>query len=100
LRAQIDPVGRQELAVGLADRLQCVLAPLALGRPLELLERLPEAPGDDRGEQVLLRPEQTEDVGLGDAGAASDVLGRGTVEPVLGEHREGGVEDLLAPFLL
>ena len=33
-------------------------------------------------------------------GAAGDLVGRGAVEPVLGELGERGVEDLLAPLLL
>ncbi len=71
-----------------------------LGRPLEHLERLAEAAGDDGPEELLLRAEETEHVGLGDARAAGDVLGRRSVEPALGELVERRVEDLLAAFVL
>ena len=88
------------LAVGCADRVQRLLAALSLRRPLEHLERLAEAAGDDGHEELLLRPEEPEHVGLRDAGAAGDVLGRGSVEAALGELRVRRVEDLLAARVL
>ena len=73
---------------------------MPFGRPLEHLERLAEAAGDDGLEELLLRPEEPEDVGLRDAGPAGDVLGRGPGKPALGELDERRVEDLLAALLL
>src|SRR5581483_1229441 len=100
LRPQVDAVAVQKLPVGLADRLQGLLAPLALGRPLEDLERLPEAADLDRLEELPLRAEQAEHVGLRDAGSAGDVVRRCAVEALVGELDEGGVEDLLPPLVL
>ena len=71
-------------------------AALALRRPLEELERLAEAAGDDRREELLLRAEEPEHVRLRDPGPPGDVLGRGAVEPARGELLERRVEDLLA----
>jgi hypothetical protein len=83
--------------VRLPDCLERLLATLALGRPLEQLERLAEAAGYGRLEELLLRPEQAEEVGLGDAGPPGDVLGRGALEAVVGELDEGCVENLVPP---
>ena len=80
--------------------MQRLLAPLALGRALEDLERLAEAARDDGDEELLLRPEEPEDVRLRDARPAGDLVGRGAVEPALGEHLQRRVEDLLAPLVL
>ena len=75
--------------------MQSLLAPLALGRPLEHLERLAEAPADGGDEELLLRAEEPEEVGLGDAGAAGDVLRRRALEAALGELDHRGVEDVV-----
>ena len=44
------------------------------------LERLAEAARDDGDEELLLRPEEPEDVRLRDAGPPGDLLGRGAVQ--------------------
>ena len=75
-----------------------LLAALALGRPLERLERLAEAPRDRRLEQLLLRAEEAEDVRLRNACIPSDFLGRRGGEPALGELGHGRVEDLVTPL--
>ena len=75
-----------------------LLAALALGRPLERLERLAEAAGDGRLEELLLRAEEAEHVRLRDAGASRDLLGRRAVQAALGELVEGGVEDVRPAF--
>ena len=49
------------------------------------LERLVHAAGAAREEELLLRPEEAEDVRLRDAGAPRDVLGGRAVQPALGE---------------
>src|SRR3989442_8616420 len=64
LAAQVRAIADEQLAVGGSDRLQGLFAALALGGPLEDLERLPEASGVDRDEEVLLRAEEPEDVRL------------------------------------
>src|SRR5262249_242788 len=97
LRPQMDTVAAQELLVRLSDPL---LAALPLRGTLEDLERLPEAAGLDGLEELPLRPEQAEDVGLGDAGPLRDVLGRGAVNALVGKLDQRSVEDLLAPLLL
>src|SRR5947207_263248 len=83
LHLELEPLalGQQPLDVGIPHRIERLLAALALRRPLEHLERLAEAAGDDRLEELLLRPEEPEDVRLGDARAACDALG-----PEGGEH--------------
>jgi hypothetical protein len=73
-----------------------LLAPLALGRPLEHLERLPEAAVHGGREEELLRAEEAEEVRLRDPRPAGDVLRGGALEPPLGELDEGGVEDVVA----
>src|SRR5207248_10330220 len=82
----------------MADRLEGLLATLALGRALEHLERLAEAPGNRRLVQLLLRPEETEQVGLGDAGPPGDVLGRGALVAALGELDQRRVETVGPPL--
>src|SRR4029453_19452498 len=89
----------QELfAVDRAHRLECLRPTLALRGLLERLERLAEAARDDADEELLLRPEEPEDVRLRDACPGRDDLGRGSVQPVLGELEVRGVEYGLAPF--
>src|SRR6185312_11951373 len=48
--------------------------------------------------ELLLRPEEPEQVGLRDAGPAGDVLGRGAVEAALGELHHRRLEDLVLPL--
>src|SRR5262249_671702 len=72
-------VGQIPLYVSVSDRHARLLAPLALRGALEHLQRLAEAAGDDGAEELLLRAEEPEHVGLRDAGPARDVLRRGAV---------------------
>src|SRR5206468_748236 len=99
LALQAEPVRQQLGLVGRAHRLERLLAALPFGRPLEELERLAEATGDHGLEELLLRPEQPEDVGLGDAGTRGDRLRGGAVEPALRKLLERRVEDAPPPFL-
>ena len=78
--------------------MQGLFAALALGRPLEELERLAEAAADRGLEELLLRPEEAEEVGLRDAGPPGDVLGGRAFEPALGELDQRRVEDVVLPF--
>src|SRR5207342_3050463 len=89
LRAQARPVLEQP-AVGLADRLQRLLAALAGRGLLEDLERLPQAAAHALEVELLLRAEQAEEIRLGDTGLARDLVGRRAVKPVLAEllHRD------------
>src|SRR5262249_9720656 len=100
LRPQVHAVALQQTLVGLADRLERGLAALALGGPLEDLERLPEAARLDRREELALRAEQSKDVGLRDAGPPGDVLRGRPVQALLGELDERRIEDLLPALLL
>ena len=79
--------------VRLTHGLERVLAAVAISSPLEELERLPEAAPDGHLEELLLRPEQAEEVGLGDAGPPGDVLGRRPLVAGLGELDERRLED-------
>ena len=73
-----------------AQRLQAGLATRGLGEDgVEVIDR---ALGG-RQVELLLRPEEAEQVGLRDAGRAGDVLGRGAVQPLDGELVRRGVED-------
>ena len=80
LGAEPDAVRLELLHVGGADRLQRLLAPQALGGALEELERVAVAAADGRDVELLLRPEEAEEVRLGDARPLRDVLGRGALE--------------------
>ena len=96
---EIGRIGREPLGVGLADRVQGLFA-LEAGRGrLHHLERAAHAALDRRGEELLLRPEEAKDVGLGDPDRPGDCLGRAAVEPVRGELHERGLENLLAALL-
>ena len=57
--------------------MECLLAPQALGGALEELERVAVAAADGRDVEALLRPEEPEEVRLGDTRPLGDVLGRG-----------------------
>jgi hypothetical protein len=69
------------------------------GRLTEHLQRLGEAPLDGGEVELLLRPEQAEEVRLRDPRASRDLVGRRAVEPALREQVLRGGDDLLAPFL-
>jgi len=69
------------------------LAPQPLGSALEEHERVAEAAADGCDVELLLRPEEAEEVRLGDACALRDVLGRRAFEAAVGELDEGRVED-------
>ena len=104
LEAQDVPIGEQHLDVGVAHPLEDVLRVESggPGLPTALLESPAgpiEAIPDGREEQVLLGPEQLEQVGLGYTGPASDQLGRGACEPTRGELDGRGRDDLVATFL-
>src|SRR5205814_969635 len=82
-----------------AHCLQRLLArDLARGLPEEL-ERIDEAAADRCDEELLLRAEQAEEVGLREPDALGDALGRGAVEAVLAELRDRGFEHLVAALL-
>ena len=58
-----------------------------------------EAAIDAGEEQLALGPEEPEQVGLGDAGLARDVLGGRAVVAAVGELPEADLDDLLAALL-
>src|SRR5438105_11026998 len=99
LRLQACPVRDQLLDVDVAHRVERLLAALALGRALESLERLAQTAGDRRLEELLLRPEEPEDVRLRDAGSPGDLLRRGAVQSSRRKFDLRRVEDRLAPHL-
>ena len=70
------------------------------GLPAERAQNALEAATDGGDEQLLLCPEQLEQVGLGDADPFGDGLDGGAVEAALGELRHGRLEDRLASLLL
>ena len=72
-----------------------LLALEAGGGGVEHLERPAQAALHRRHEQLLLRAEEAEDVGLRDPDRLRDRLGRAAVEPVLRELDERGLEDLV-----
>jgi hypothetical protein len=76
---------------------QRLLAALALRRALEELQRLAEAAGDARLEQLLLRAEEAEEVRLRDAGPTGDVLRGRALVAELGKLDERRVEDCVPP---
>ena len=76
---EIGRIGREPLGVGLADRVQGLLALQAGRGRLHHLERPAHAALDRRGEELLLRPEEAEDVGLRDPDRPGDRLGRAAV---------------------
>jgi len=88
-----------QLSVGLAHRLERLLAPLALGRALERFECEPQAALRRGNVKALLRPEQSEKVRLGDARAAGDLVRRRTVQAAGGEFLACCLEDRLSPLL-
>ena len=85
--------------VHLRDGLERLLAGLPGGRILEHLEGLGEAERDRSQVQVLLRPEEPEEVGLRNPGAPGDLVGRGAVEAPLREQVQRDVEDLVAALI-
>jgi hypothetical protein len=74
---------------------QRVLALQAGGGGVHHLERPAHAAFDRRDEELLLRPEEPEDVRLRDPGGLRDRLGRAAVEPVRGELDQCRLEDLV-----
>src|SRR4029077_11504768 len=93
LGAQPNTVRVELLHIGLADRVQRLLAPPSLRGALEELERVAVAPADGSEVEVLLRSEEAEEVRLGDAGPAGDVLGGRALVAALGELDQRSVED-------
>jgi hypothetical protein len=87
-----------QLDVAGSDRLQREPPPLAGGRPLERFERLAEASADGGLEEVLLRSEQPEDIGLRDSDAARDLIGGGTLVPMRGKRDQRYLEHGFAPL--
>jgi len=65
------------LEVGHPHRLECSLAGETFCRRREALFDPVEAVVDRREEERLLRPEEPEEVGLGDSCPACDLIGRG-----------------------
>ncbi len=100
LAPQVDAIRLEELPVGLADRMQGLLAPLPLRHALEDLERLAEAPCDHGQVELLLRAEQPEDVRLGDPRQAGDLVGRGPVQALRRKFGDRCIENVLAPLFL
>jgi hypothetical protein len=78
---------------------QGFLAGAAPGRLLERVERAFETALDDREEQVLLRVEQAEQVGLRDPDASGDRVGGRAVQSTVRELLHRGAQDLLAALL-
>src|SRR5215217_7301351 len=99
LRQQHRRVLADQLAVRLPDRLERVLAALPGRRVLEDPKRLVEALPRRREVELLLRPEEAEQVRLRDPRAACDCIRRSAVEPAEGELLTRGPEELLTPFL-
>ena len=87
------------LRVRVADRLERVRAGRAGSGGTERVERPCEAVVDDGDEELLLRPEEAEEVGLRDARAARDRVGGRAVEPAQRELDVRGLEDGDAPFV-
>src|SRR5206468_9999831 len=85
-----------EVEVGLAHGEEDVAPRIGRGSLLEHLQDAPIATADRLEEELLLRPEKAEEIGLGDAGAASDVLRRSAVKTAARELDHGRLEDLLA----
>ena len=90
LDEQQRPIG-QQAHVGRSDGVERAVAALDRARDVgaaAVLEREPgagEAAPDDREEEVLLRPEQLEDVRLRDAGPPGDRLGGRADQPAVRE---------------
>ena len=84
--------------VGVAHRPQRLLAAQVAGGVAEELERLLHAALDGRDEELLLRPEEPEEVRLRDAGRRGDVLGRRAVEAAARERGLRRGEHRLAPL--
>src|SRR5262249_45351052 len=89
----------EQTGIGARDRLERLVALLALGRLPERLERDLRAAVDGRDEQILLRSEQPEEVRLRDAGATGDGVGRRAVEALVRELGERRLDDLLPALL-
>src|ERR687885_1180295 len=79
LRLQAGPIRDQIRDVDAPHGVERVFAPLTLGRALERLQRLAHAARDGRLEELLLRPEEPEDVRLRDAGRLRNRLGGGAM---------------------
>ena len=82
-------IGGEPLAIGLADRMESFLAFQPGRGRLHHLERPAHAALDRRGEELLLRPEEPEHIGLRDPDRPGDCLGGAAVEPVRGEEARG-----------
>src|SRR5712691_1470741 len=85
--------------IGLADRVERLLPGEPGGGFAEHLERLLEAALARRDEELLLRPEEPEQVRLRDPDAPGDGVGRRAGEAVLGELDQRRLEDLLTAYL-
>src|SRR2546430_3498861 len=85
LRLQPRAIGDEISHVDATHRVESVVAALSLGGALERLQRLAHAACDGGLEELLLRPEEPEDVRLRDAGPLCDLLRGRAVQAAGGE---------------
>src|SRR5919109_1433615 len=99
LRLQAPGILDDLVGIRPTDRQQRFLAFQTCGGRLEHLQRLGQATLYCGDEELLLRPEEAEEVRLRDAGASRDLVGRRSVQSALREEVLCGPEDRLPALL-